>query len=44
MAISDRKFEPDEKPYETACREIKEETGFEVEQNQLQDLVAQYHL
>ncbi|AXH61685.1 MULTISPECIES: dihydroneopterin triphosphate diphosphatase [Providencia] len=31
-------LEPDEKPYETAYREIKEETGFEVEQNQLQDL------
>ncbi|AWS51542.1 dihydroneopterin triphosphate diphosphatase [Providencia rettgeri] len=31
-------LEPDETPYETACREIKEETGFEVEQNQLQDL------
>ena len=31
-------LEPDATPYETACREIKEETGFEVEQNQLQDL------
>ncbi|EOE5318799.1 dihydroneopterin triphosphate diphosphatase [Providencia rettgeri] len=31
-------LEPDETPYEAACREIKEETGFEVEQNQLQDL------
>lgn len=31
-------LEFDEKPYETACREIKEETGFDVEQNQLQDL------
>lgn len=25
-------------PYETACREIKEETGFDIEKNQLQDL------
>lgn len=31
-------MESDETPYETACREIKEETGFEIEQNQLQDL------
>lgn len=31
-------LESDEKPYETACREIKEETGFDVRQNALQDL------
>lgn len=31
-------LEPNEKPYETACREIKEETGFDVKQNGLQDL------
>lgn len=31
-------LESNEKPYETACREIKEETGFDVEQNGLQDL------
>ncbi|KLN46841.1 dihydroneopterin triphosphate pyrophosphatase [Providencia rettgeri] len=31
-------LELNEKPYETACREIKEETAFDVKQNSLQDL------
>ncbi|MGG4607525.1 dihydroneopterin triphosphate diphosphatase [Providencia sp. Me31A] len=31
-------LESTEIPYETACREIKEETGFDIEKNQLQDL------
>ncbi|WP_369311281.1 dihydroneopterin triphosphate diphosphatase [Providencia rettgeri] len=31
-------LESNEKPYETACREIKEETGFDAEQNGVQDL------